>query len=62
MKYRAAMYRNEGQGVRLLIKYSDIMDSPAAAMMAAEDMKLDNPAPEYWVAVVSEKTCPHAFP
>jgi hypothetical protein len=62
MKFRAALYKNEGQGVRLLMEYSDVVDSAEVAMKLAEDMKLDRPKPEFWVAVVSEKTCPHAFP
>jgi hypothetical protein len=59
--YRAVLYRNEGNGVRLLIAYSEVVDSAEVAMKLAEDMKLDRPAPEYWTAVVSKTTAPHSF-
>ena len=60
-RYRAAMYRNEGQGIRLLIAYSEETESPVTAFQFADDLKLANPSRDFWVAVVSDVTCPHAF-
>lgn len=62
MKYRALMYRNEGNGVRLLIANSEVTDSADVAMKFAEDLKLDNPKPEFWTCVVSKVTSPQSFP
>jgi hypothetical protein len=58
--YRAVAYRNEGKGVRLLIAYSEVVDSVEVAMKLAEDMKRDRP--ETWTAVVSNVTAPQNVP
>ena len=60
-RFRAALYRNDGNGVRLLIRYSEETCDINVAYQFACDLKLDYPDSYYWVALVSDETCPSAF-